>query len=142
MVRPADRRQAVTHLMESMEMSERRACKVVVLHRSTGQYQPQPDRNGPLRERLTTLATERTRWGHPMLHDKLRQEGWVVNHKRTERLYREMKLSLRLKRRKKRLSHLRLVLPPVTRPNERCTTRYLTTRYLVPCGSGEGVIIQ
>jgi len=109
-------------------MSERRACKVVVLHRSTGQYQPQPDRNGPLRERLTTLATERTRWGHPMLHDKLRQEGWVVNHKRTERLYREMKLSLRLKRRKKRLSHLRLVLPPVTRPNERWAMDFVFDR--------------
>lgn len=109
-------------------MSERRACMVMMLHRSTQGYQPQPDRNGPLRERLTTLATERTRWGHPLLYDKLRQEGWRVNHKRTERLYREMKLSLRLKRRKKRLSHLRLVLSPVTRPNERWAMDFVFDR--------------
>lgn len=129
MVRPADRRLAVTHLMESMEMSERRACTVMMLHRSTQAYQPQPDRNGPLRERLTMLAAERTKWGHPLLYDKLRQEGWIVNHKRTERLYQEMKLSLRLKRRKKRLSHLRLVLSPVTRPNERWAMDFVFDRF-------------
>lgn len=128
MVRPADRRQAVEHLGELMQMSERRACKVMMLHRSTRQYRPQPDRNGPLRNRLMELAAERTRWGHPMLHDKLIQEGWVVNHKRTWRLYREMKLSLRLKRRKKRLSHLRLVLPPTSRPNERWAMDFVFDR--------------
>ena len=128
MVRPAERRQAVTHLMGSMEMSERRACNAMVLHRSTGQYQPRPDRNGPLREKLLALATERPKWGHPLLYDKLRQEGWIVNHKRTERLYQEMKLSLRLKRRKKRLSHLRLALPPATRPDERWAMDFVFDR--------------
>jgi putative transposase len=37
----------------------------------------------------------------------LRREGWQINHKRVERLYREQGLSLRRRRRRKRLSHLR-----------------------------------
>jgi transposase InsO family protein len=43
-----------------------------------------------------------------MLYLMLRREGWAVNHKRIERLYREEGLSLRKRRRRKRLSHLRV----------------------------------
>jgi len=41
----------------------------------------------------------------------LRREGLAVNHKRVERLYREEELSLRLRTRRKRQSHLRVVQP-------------------------------
>ena len=43
-----------------------------------------------------------------MLYLLLRREGWRANHKRVERLYREEGLSLRRRRRRKRLSHLRV----------------------------------
>lgn len=43
-----------------------------------------------------------------MLHRVLRREGVAVNHKRVERLYREEGLSLRRRRGRKRLSHLRV----------------------------------
>lgn len=48
----------------------------------------------------------------------LRREGLVVNHKRTERLYREEKLSLRIRRRKKLAASIRIELPAPTRANE------------------------
>jgi putative transposase len=48
----------------------------------------------------------------------LRREGLVINHKRTERVYREEKLSLRLKKRKKRPSHLRVAQPGPSSANE------------------------
>ncbi|CAD6529224.1 IS3 family transposase ISDet2 [Paraburkholderia hiiakae] len=60
---------------------------------------------------MRELAQERPRFGSPRLHVLLRREGLVQNHKRTERLYRAEGLSLRLKRRKKRPSHLRVVMP-------------------------------
>ena len=44
-----------------------------------------------------------------MLYLMLRREGWRANHKRVERLYRQEGLSLRRQRRRKRLSHLRVV---------------------------------
>src|SRR3990167_9251179 len=126
MVRPAERRQATDYLRETYRMSERRACQVTVLHRSTRQYQACPDLNEGIRIRLKELAEQRPRWGQPRLHVMLRREGMMVNHKRTERLYREMGLSLRLRKRKKRASHLRVVMPAPTRPNERWSMDFVS----------------
>jgi putative transposase len=64
--------------------------------------------------------------GAPRLHVLLRREGWAVNHKRVERLYRQEGLSLRRKRRKKAASHLRVVLPAPTRINERWSMDFVT----------------
>ncbi len=52
-----------------------------------------------------------------MLHVVLRREKLVINHKRTERIYREEELSLRTKRRKKRPA-VRIQMPPATAPNQ------------------------
>ena len=68
-------------------MSGRRACRAVVLSRSTYEYQPKPDRNEEIRKRLKGLAEKRPRWGQRRLHVMLRREGLRINHKRTERLY-------------------------------------------------------
>jgi len=53
-----------------------------------------------------------------MLYDLIRNEGTMVNHKRVERLYRLEKLSLRRKRSRKKLRHLRVALPIATRRDE------------------------
>ncbi|HET9348677.1 MAG TPA: DDE-type integrase/transposase/recombinase, partial [Arthrobacter sp.] len=55
-----------------------------------------------LRDRLRILAGERRRFGYRRLHELLRREGWQVNHKLAERLYREEKLALRRRGRQKR----------------------------------------
>jgi transposase InsO family protein len=55
-----------------------------------------------LRERLRALAGERRRFGYRRLHALLRREGWKVNHKLVERLYREEKLAIRRRGRQKR----------------------------------------
>ena len=81
-----------------------------------------PDRNGPLRARLLEIAEERPRLGHPMLHLTLRREGWNVNHKRTERLYRLEKLSLRRRKRRRKLRGVRVVFAATKRVNERWWT--------------------
>lgn len=64
------------------------------------------------------MATKYRRRGLPRLHDKLRKAGHVINHKRTARIYREMGLQVK-KRRKKRLARLpKIVRPKPSRPNE------------------------
>jgi transposase InsO family protein len=90
-------------------LSQRRACGLIEITRRSFGHAPGQDRNRELRERLRALAEERRRWGCPMLYQIIRREGWQVNHKRVERLYREQGLSLRRRRRRKRLSHLRVV---------------------------------
>jgi putative transposase len=92
-------------------LSERRACGLMEITRRSFRREAAPDRNQELRERLRALAEERRRWGCPLLYRVLRREGWRINHKRIERLYREEGLSLRRRRRRKRLSHLRVVRP-------------------------------
>jgi putative transposase len=100
----------------AFRLSVRRACWLTSLHRTTWAYRPGPDPNEALLKRLRELAAQHSRWGAPMLYLLLRKEGFQVNHKRVERLYRREGLSLRLKTRKKRARHLRKALPvPVRR---------------------------
>ena len=99
----------VAYLMTSHELSQRRACGLIGIARRSLRRVPAPDRNEQLRQRLRALAEERRRWGCPMLYRVILREGFKVNHKRVERLYREEGLSLRRRRRHKRLSHLRVV---------------------------------
>jgi putative transposase len=48
----------------------------------------------------------------------LRREGFTVNHKRVERIYRAEGLSLRQRQKCKRLSHLRVLRPLSTGTNQ------------------------
>jgi putative transposase len=67
---------------------------------------------------MRELADQRKRFGCRRLHVLLKREGLVVNHKRTERIYREEKLTLRVRRRKKGASQSRFELPKAERPNQ------------------------
>jgi putative transposase len=67
-------------------------------------------------ERLKALAAENSKWGCPQLHEQLRREGFVINHKRTERLYSEMNLKLRRRRRHRLPVGVRQVLLQPIRP--------------------------
>lgn len=118
MVTPAARRDIVVHLKKEFQFSERRACTIVGLCRNSYRYQAKPKNDDEIRARLRELAEKRRKFGAPMLHTLLRREGHLINHKRTERLYREEGLSLRMKKRKKRTSHLRVVMDRPERINQ------------------------
>jgi len=85
------------------------------LSRTSFGYKPvvRPDEE-LIRRRLKKLSETRRRFGCPRLHIMLRREGFMINHKRTERIYREEGLPLRIRRRKKMASLLRTQIP---RPN-------------------------
>lgn len=106
------------HLIRHGGLSVRRACRLVGLRRTTAQYRPRRPADAAVRARLRALAEQRGRFGYRRLHVLLRREGWRVNHKRVERLYREERLSLRLRRRRKHAAVLRVPLPRPQRPNQ------------------------
>jgi transposase InsO family protein len=84
-------------------LSRRRACRLIGIARSVMERAPRRAQNEErLRERLRVLAGERRRFGYRRLHGLLRREGWRVNHKRIERLYREEMLAIRRRGRQKR----------------------------------------
>jgi putative transposase len=108
-LRPAVKREMVAQVIAAHGLSQRRACGLIEITRRSFRRAPTPDRNQELRQRLRALAEERWRWGCRLLYQVIRREGWRVTHKRVERLYREEGLSLRRRRRRKRLSYLRVI---------------------------------
>jgi putative transposase len=88
-VSPARRRDAVRFLTKKRRVSERRACRVVEQHRSTQRYRPLPaEYELKLVARMNELAAAHPRWGYRMIWSLLRAEGWRINRKRIERLWR------------------------------------------------------
>ena len=93
-------------LRERFGVSERRACKVVGLNRSTRRLAPPPitDEEAELRAFLRQFSKERPRWGWRRAAKEARRQGRQVNDKRVRRLWRDEGLRVPHKRRKKRLS--------------------------------------
>jgi putative transposase len=88
--------------MERHGLSQRHACRLVGMDRSTVRYQGKRPDDAALRQRLRELAAERRRFGYRRLGWMLAREGHVMNHKRLYRLYREEKLMVRRRGRRKR----------------------------------------
>lgn len=96
-----------------------RACRLVILSRSTFDYIPrQTPADELVRAKLRELSSKHHRWGLPRLHGKLVRLGMVINSKRTARIYAEERLQIRNRKRKKRCQIPRVVRPRATRPNE------------------------
>ncbi|MDY7576719.1 IS3 family transposase [Herbaspirillum sp. RTI4] len=123
---PAQRKEIVQQVIAQYDFSERRACSLIGLNRRTYRRPIPVEDDAPVRQRIRELAQERPRFGSPRLHVMLRREGLVINHKRTERLYREEDLSLLGRRRKKGPSHLRVVLPMPQGPDQRWAMDFVT----------------
>jgi putative transposase len=125
-VKPAQKRAAAQFFRVGFQVSERRACRLVGVARSSYRYRSVAADQTPLRLRLRDLAATRVRYGYRRLHILLQREGWRVNHKRVYRLYREEGLGIRVKRRKKLASAPRVLPPPATQPLERWSLDFLS----------------
>jgi putative transposase len=85
-------------LQEQYKVSKRKACNVIMLYRSAWYYKHHKREDGPLRQRMRDIANARVRYGFWRIHTLLKREGFVDNHKRTYRIYKEEGLNLRSKR--------------------------------------------
>ena len=97
------------------------------LDRRTYQYKPEPkpEEEG-IRKRMREIAEKKRQYGCPQIHRILKREGLILNHKRTERIYREERLSLRIRKRKKRSSALRIELPKPERANQHLAMDFIS----------------
>ena len=101
-VKPAGRKRLVGYLQQHYVVSERRACRLIRISRKAVHYEPRrPRQDIDLIGRLKALGEAYPRYGYLMLHGMLRAEGVVENHKRTYRLYHELGIQVRTKRRRK-----------------------------------------
>ena len=77
-------------MQEQFAVSERRACAVVGQARATERYVPRASADeAALTARIVALATRFGRYGYRRITALLQREGWQVNHKRVERLWRQ-----------------------------------------------------
>ncbi len=107
-------------------MSQRRACFLIGISRNTLRYVSiRHEKDKKLRERMRELAEERRRFGSPRIHVLLKREGLVINPKRTERVYAEEGLSLRIRKRKKRAAAVRIELPKADKPDQRWSMDFM-----------------
>jgi putative transposase len=89
-------------LQDRLGISERRACRYVGQHRSTQRHEPVvAGDDQALRGQLRQISRDRPRWGYRRAHTLLLADGWVLNIKRTRRVWREEGLRVPRKRRKR-----------------------------------------
>ena len=101
---PERRRRVVMVLQDRFRVSQRRACRLAGQNRNT-QRRPMPVaaiEEQKLRRRIRELARRHVRWGRRLVYRRLRLEGWSVNHKRVQRIWREEGLQRPFPRRRKR----------------------------------------
>jgi putative transposase len=107
----------VAFVSSEYRLSERTACKLLGVERSSYRYEPRPDRNVELRDELVKLARQKPRYGYRRLHALLSRRGQEVNVKRVYRLYVEEGLMARRKKRKRQVRE-RAIEPRLTGPNQ------------------------
>ena len=91
------------HIMQTLSVSERRACQALGQYRTTQRYLPHiGTEEEDLTGRIIELASRYGRYGYRRITAMLRQEGWQVNYKRVERIWRKEGLKVPQKQPKRR----------------------------------------
>jgi transposase InsO family protein len=99
-VTATQQRAAAEYLRQGYDVSQRRAGRVLGRARSTLRHAPR-DRSGdePLIKAIRRLARRHLRWGYRRVHARLEKLGWTVNLKKVHRLWRELGLRRKARRR-------------------------------------------
>jgi putative transposase len=122
-------REAVAHLRACMDLSERRACKIVGADRTMIRYQPRRPPDTAFRTRLRDLANERRRFGYRRLFILLRREGEPSGINRVYRLYREEGLAVRKRRARRKAVSARAPILVEARRNARWSLDFVQDQF-------------
>jgi len=93
-------RQIVTGMCVDWGVSIRKACGAIRFDTSTYHYKSRQTDQAAVERRIKEIAETRVRYGYRRVHVLLRREGWVINMKKTRRIYNELGLQLRNKRKR------------------------------------------
>lgn len=123
------KRKAVAHACEKHGVSQRRACDILQVDRSSVRYTSTRSDDADLREAMKKVASERRRFGYRRIHGMLERQGIMMNQKKLRRLYREEKLQVRKRGDRKRALGARrpMLLPSL--PNERWSLDFVSDAF-------------
>ena len=120
----------VEQLVTQHQLSERHACELVQVSRSTVRYQPRV-RVGEMElvQTIRSLAEQHPSYGYRPIARLLKRGGWLVNHKRVQRLWHQEGLQLpRRKVGKRRVGTRTGQLQRATHPNHVWSYDFLEAR--------------
>ena len=119
----------MAYLCEVHGVSQRRACEVLNVDRSSVRYKSVRPDDAHLRAAMKKVAAERRRFGYRRIHVMLERQGVYMNQKKLRRLYREEKLQVRKRGGRKRALGTRrpMVLP--NRANERWSLDFVSDAF-------------
>lgn len=129
MVTPDAKREAVAHACTEHGVSQRRACEVLAVDRSSVRYRSIRPDDADLREAMRRVASERRRFGYRRIHVMLQRQGIDMNLKKLRRLYREEKLQVRRRGGRKRALGTRRPMLVPERPNERWSLDFVSDAF-------------
>jgi transposase InsO family protein len=99
----APARRLVVRALVDKGLSTARACDAVDISRSSYAYESRRGDDVELVERIKEIRDKKPRWGYKRVCAKLRSEGFTVNHKRIERIWREHGFTLPARRKRKKI---------------------------------------
>ena len=131
----ASQRREAVGILKALKVSERRSCQLVAISRHGIRYEARRS-DSALLEKLKTIASKHPRYGYRRACALLRRNGDEVNHKRVHRVWQEAKLSLPLRRpRKRRVGTSATTCSAAVRPNHVWTYDFVFDR----CANGQQI---
>jgi putative transposase len=107
-------------------LSQRKACGLVGITSAGYRYRPRESSlNNELKTKMREIILSFRSWGFPTLYWYLRNLGYMVNHKRVHRLYKEEALQKSKRRRRQKRTSQRMPLTPPDRPGGRWSMDFI-----------------
>ena len=129
MVTPDAKREAVARVVQEHGVSQRRACEVLSVDRSSIRYRSIRSDDACIREAMKKVASVRRRFGYRRIHVMLDRQGIIMNVKKLRRLYREEKLTVHKRGGLKRALGTRRPLALPSRSNERWSLDFVSDAF-------------
>ena len=118
MVAPRAKRACCKAVVQIHGYSERKACQLIGANRASIRYESNKPDEGLLKERITSIAHQKRRYGYRRIHLLLKREGVTINHKKLFRIYRELGLKVPKRGGRKRAIGTRVIAMTLTKKNQ------------------------
>ena len=125
-MKPQARKAVVSYTQKIYPVSERRACRLFRLSRSVSRYHSIRVDDPKIIARIKELAETRRRFGYRRIFTLLKREGIKMNQKKLRRIYREQKLSLKIRKGRKIRSMPRAPITPPDGSNQRWSMDFVS----------------
>jgi putative transposase len=117
-VTPQAKREAVDFLVEEEQLSNRRACRLIGMSRTSYQYEAKAKDDTELQDALNAMTTKHVAIGFWQCYYRLWNKGYRWNHKKIYRVYTDMKLNIRRRSKRRLPERIKQPLTTPTAPNQ------------------------